>query len=150
MSNKNLYNNNVFQALNRSRCSFAPIVFFVSEENKHRSVALKILSNFSKNSGAFYALSSADAIVAACELLVYGNMDKPLSESETRHCINIIYMLSSDACNRSKIRRSGALRKLIAMVRDSKSETITALVSLINICNLTLFTLLYHTDTLFV
>uniref|UniRef100_A0A1A9VVD7 ARMC5-like ARM-repeats domain-containing protein n=1 Tax=Glossina austeni TaxID=7395 RepID=A0A1A9VVD7_GLOAU len=112
----------VWESLNRASCSFTPIVYFVSEDNKHRSVALKILSNFSKNPGAFYTLSSADAILAACELLV-NNVEKPLTESETRHCINIVSILSVDACNRSKIRRSGALRKLIAMLRESSSHS---------------------------
>lgn len=37
----------------------------------------------------------------------------PLSENELRHCINIICMLAGDACNRAKIRMSGALKKLI-------------------------------------
>lgn len=86
-------------------------------------MALKIISNFSKQWDAFHMLSSADSVVAACELLVAQNMTRPLTESEKRHCIHIICMLSPDACNRSKIRRSGALRKLIAMVRDSQSNT---------------------------
>uniref|UniRef100_A0A1A9WPN1 ARMC5-like ARM-repeats domain-containing protein n=1 Tax=Glossina brevipalpis TaxID=37001 RepID=A0A1A9WPN1_9MUSC len=113
----------VWESVSRASCTFAPIVYFVSEDNKHRSVALKILSNFSKNPGAFYTLSSADAILAACELLVNNNVEKPLTESETRHCINIVSILSVDACNRSKIRRSGALRKLIAMLRESSSNS---------------------------
>ncbi|XP_075148673.1 BTB/POZ domain-containing protein Rnb [Haematobia irritans] len=110
--------NVVWESLNRASCTLAPIVHFITDEkkNKHRSAALKILSNLSKNHGAFYILSSADAILAACELLV-ANDD--LSESERRHCIHIISILSTDACNRSKIRRSGALRKFIAMIKDN-------------------------------
>lgn len=108
----------VWESLNRASCTFAPIVYFITEEkkSKHRSAALKILSNLSKNHGAFYILSSADAILAACELLV---ADDNLTESERRHCIHIISILSTDACNRSKIRRSGALRKFIAMIKGT-------------------------------
>ncbi|XP_039948103.1 uncharacterized protein LOC120766576 [Bactrocera tryoni] len=112
-----------WKTLNSSGCTFAPITFFITEENPQRGMALKIISNFSKQWDAFHMLSSADSVVAACELLVAQNMSRPLTESEKRHCIHIICMLSPDACNRSKIRRSGALRKLIAMVRDSQSNT---------------------------
>ncbi|XP_036327162.1 uncharacterized protein LOC118739763 [Rhagoletis pomonella] len=110
-------------ALSSSNCTFAAITFFITEENPQRGVALKITSNFSKQLDSFHMLSSADAVVVACELLVAKNMTISLTESEKRHCIHIICMLSPDACNRSQIRRSGALRKLIAMVRDSQSNT---------------------------
>ncbi|XP_030369809.1 uncharacterized protein LOC115620622 [Scaptodrosophila lebanonensis] len=103
--------------------SFAPIVYFVKEESDQRAHALKILSNFCKDPCAFYMLSNADAIVVACELLMAVNMAKPLTESESRHCINIISTLSADACSRSKIRRCGALRKLVAMIRESNSQS---------------------------
>ncbi|XP_039493589.1 uncharacterized protein LOC120453116 [Drosophila santomea] len=103
--------------------SLASIVCFVKEESDQRASALKILSNFCKDPFAFYMLSTADAIVAACEMLMAVNMAKPLSESESRHCINIILTLSTDACSRSKIRRCGALRKLVAMIRDSNSQS---------------------------
>ncbi|XP_060647849.1 uncharacterized protein LOC132785669 [Drosophila nasuta] len=103
--------------------SFASIVYFVKEDNEQRATALKILSNFCKDPCAFYMLSTADAIVAACELLMAVNMSKPLSESECRHCVNIISTLSADACSRSKIRRCGALRKLVAMIRESHSQS---------------------------
>ncbi|XP_061402094.1 uncharacterized protein LOC133337907 [Musca vetustissima] len=113
-------NSLVWESLNRAHCTLAPIVHFITDEkkSKHRSAALKILSNLSKNQGAFYILSSADAILAACEVLV---ADEDLSESERRHCIHIISILSTDACNRSKIRRSGALRKFIVMIKDTVS-----------------------------
>ncbi|EDW59015.1 armadillo repeat-containing protein 5 [Drosophila virilis] len=103
--------------------SLAPIVYFVKEDSEQRASALKILSNFCKDPCAFYMLSTADSIVAACELLMAVNMAKPLSESECRHCVNIISTLSADACSRSKIRRCGALRKLVAMIRESHSQS---------------------------
>ncbi|XP_023168508.2 uncharacterized protein LOC111597838 isoform X1 [Drosophila hydei] len=103
--------------------SLAPIVYFVKEDSEQRASALKILSNFCKDPCAFYMLSTADSIVAACELLMAVNMTKPLSESECRHCVNIISTLSADACSRSKIRRCGALRKLVAMIRESHSQS---------------------------
>lgn len=87
-------------------------------------------------------LSTADAIVAACELLMAVNMAKPLSESECRHCINIISTLSADACSRSKIRRCGALRKLVAMIRESQSQSERSSVSLnIHACS---YISIYH------
>lgn len=95
----------------------------MKEDSEQRASALKILSNFCKDPCAFYMLSTADSIVAACELLMAVNMTKPLSESECRHCVNIISTLSADACSRSKIRRCGALRKLVAMIRESHSQS---------------------------
>lgn len=122
----------IWDSLNRANCTLASIVFFVTDENnKNRSAALKILSNFSKNPGAFYILSAADAILAACELLVTSDMERAPNDSECRHCINIISILSTDACNRSKIRRSGALRKLISMCKESKSQSEKSAVSVI-------------------
>ncbi|XP_022221168.2 uncharacterized protein LOC111073252 [Drosophila obscura] len=103
--------------------SLASIVYFAKEDSDQRASALKILSNFCKDPCAFYMLSTADAIVAACEMLMAVNMAKPLTESENRHCINIVSTLSTDACSRSKIRRCGALRKLVAMIRDSNSQS---------------------------
>lgn len=112
----------LFKLLSRNT-SLAPIVYFVKEDSEQRASALKILSNFCKDPCAFYMLSTADSIVAACELLMAVNMAKPLSESECRHCVNIISTLSADACSRSKIRRCGALRKLVAMIRESHSQS---------------------------
>ncbi|XP_055906051.1 uncharacterized protein LOC129941449 [Eupeodes corollae] len=111
-----------WEGVNRSNF-LAAVVFFASDDNPYRATALKILSNFSKNPSAIHALGTADAIVSACELLIYRNLPKPLSESEIRHCINVICMLSGDACNRSKIRRSGAIGKLLDIARTSKSHT---------------------------
>ncbi|EDW81182.1 uncharacterized protein Dwil_GK11163 [Drosophila willistoni] len=103
--------------------SLAAIVYFVKEDSDQRSTALKILSNFSKDPCAFFMLSTADAIEAACEMLMAVNMVKTLAESESRHCINIIATMSTDACSRSKIRRCGALRRLVAMIRESGSQS---------------------------
>ncbi|XP_055904774.1 uncharacterized protein LOC129940453 [Eupeodes corollae] len=114
-----------FQAwedVNRTN-SLAAVVFFASKENPYRAIALKILSNFSKNPSAIYALGTADAIDSACELLIYRNMPKPLSESEIRDCMNVICMLSEDACNRSKMRRSGTIGKLLDNARTFKSHS---------------------------
>lgn len=44
--------------------------------------------------------------------------EKPLSESELQNCLSIICMLSGDACNRAKIRRSGALQQLLERAKN--------------------------------
>lgn len=111
----------IWESLNRDNFTLRPIVYLTREDCKYRSVALKILSNIAKLPGGFYILSSSDAIFAACELLTCKKTTHQLNSSEIRHCINIISILSTDACNRSKIRRSGTLKELIHILRDSKS-----------------------------
>lgn len=112
----------IWDSLNRDNCTLKPIVYLVRDNSHYRSIALKILSNIAKLPGAFYILSSSDAIFAACELVTSKKKSKSqLSNSEIRHCINIISILSTDACNRSKIRRSGTLKELIHLLRDSQS-----------------------------
>ncbi|KAL5285041.1 ARMC5 family protein [Megaselia abdita] len=107
--------------LNKNALGLSCVVFFADDKNVCRGFSLKILSNFSKNFAAFEALSSASAILSACELLTSSSLENPLTESEMRHCINIICLLAGDACNRAKIRRSGSLRKLLNIAKTSKS-----------------------------
>lgn len=94
---------------------FPCFAFFVVQDNVFRPITLKFLSNFSKNHTAIPVLGSAYAVISACELLTASNQQKskPLTETEHRPWLNIICLLSVDACNRSKIRRSGALNELI-------------------------------------
>lgn len=113
--------NLLIKELNKNDLGLSCVVFFADDKNIFRSFSLKILSNFSKNFAAFEALSSASAILSACELLSSSGLEKPLSESESRHCINIICLLAGDACNRAKIRRSGTLRKLLNIAKTSSS-----------------------------
>lgn len=114
--------------LNKNVPGLSCVVYFAEDKNPFRSFALKILSNFSKNFAAFEALSSASAILSACELLTATSLQTKLSESETRHCINIICLLAGDACNRAKIRRSGTLRKLLSVAKNSKSTSEISLI----------------------
>lgn len=51
-----------------------------------------------------------------------------LTEAEERYCVNIICFLSGDACNRAKIRTSGALRRLMLIVKNTKCDTILSTV----------------------
>lgn len=113
--------NLLIKELNKNSLGLSCVVFIADDKNPLRGFSLKILSNFSKNFAAFEALSSASAILSACELLTSSSLEKPLTDSETRHCINIICLLAGDACNRAKIRRSGTLRKLLNIAKTSNS-----------------------------
>lgn len=113
--------NLLVKELKKNGLGLACVVYFADDKNRLRGFSLKILSNFAKNFAAFEALSSASAILSACELLTSSSLERPLSESETRHCINIICLLAGDACNRAKIRRSGTLRKLLHIAKTSSS-----------------------------
>lgn len=121
----------IWKSLNKENFTLRPIVYLTKKDCKYRSVALKILSNIAKLPGAFYILSSSDAIFAACELLTCKKSTHQLNSNEIRYCINIISILSTDACNRSKIRRSGILKELIHILRDSKSFSDKNLVTIL-------------------
>lgn len=117
-SQKNL----LVKELNKNELGLKCVVSFADGKNPLRSYSLKILSNLSKNyMKTITILSSVSAIRAACELLTSTTLEKPLTSSETRHCINIICLLAGDACNRGKIRRSGSLRHLLFIAKTSDS-----------------------------
>lgn len=58
----------------------------------------------------------------------------PLSEVEERHCISIICLLAGDACNRAKIRISGAFTRIMDIAKHTKCDTVltTILIGLQN------------------
>lgn len=62
-----------------------------------------------------------------CKLL-----DPRLTDAEERYCVNIICFLSGDACNRAKIRTSGALRRLMLIVKNTKCDTVLSTVCMMN------------------
>lgn len=61
-------------------------------------------------------------------------LDPPLTEVEERHCITIICLLAGDACNRAKIRISGAFGRIMDIAKHTKCDVVltTILIALQN------------------
>lgn len=111
---------------NKHSCSC--VSFCANAESSFRSHALKILSNLSKSNGNTI-LNDSDVITTACSLITNSQLIKPLSESEERHCVNIICFLAFDACNRAKIRKSGAFRHLLEIAKNTQSDSMLTTVN---------------------
>lgn len=73
-------------------------------------------------------MNDADAMTVACRLITATELSKPLSESEERHCICVICFLADDACNRAKVRKTGALKRLLQYAKNTKSDALFTMV----------------------
>lgn len=101
------------------------IVYLARPDSPLRAVALRILSNLAKSvSASTEYLSKADAITAACRLITHDGLEPPLSETEERHCIAVVCLLASDACNRAKIRISGAFTRIMEIAKRTKCNAV--------------------------
>lgn len=79
-------------------------------------------------SSAQQILNEADAMTIACNLITATDLDKPLSASEERHCICVICLLAEDACNRAKVRKSGAFKHLLQVAKNTDNDSILIMV----------------------
>lgn len=52
----------------------------------------------------------------------------PLSEAEEKHCISIICFLAGDACNRAKIRMSGAFTRIVEIAKNTKCNMVLTMI----------------------
>lgn len=101
------------------------IVSFARPDSPLRGVALRILASLAKGvPAADEHLSRADAITAACRLITHAGLEPALSETEERHCIAVICALASSACNRAKIRISGAFTRIMEIAKQTKCDTV--------------------------
>lgn len=73
-------------------------------------------------------LNEADAVTTACSLITTTDLAKPLTESEERHCVCVICFLADDACNRAKIRKSGAFKHLLELAKNTTSDSLLTMV----------------------
>lgn len=69
-------------------------------------------------------LNEADAVTTACALITATDLRKPITEAEEQHCVCIICFLADDACNRAKIRRSGAFKRLLELAKNTTSDSL--------------------------
>lgn len=101
--------------------SGACIVAFARHDCPLRGVALRILANLARSEpSSAEHLSRADAITATCGLITHAGLQPPLSEQEERYCIVVICFLAGNACNRAKIRISGAFTRIMEIAKSTR------------------------------
>uniref|UniRef100_A0A1B0CF57 BTB domain-containing protein n=2 Tax=Lutzomyia longipalpis TaxID=7200 RepID=A0A1B0CF57_LUTLO len=102
---------------------FRCLVALARSGGQFRTLALTILGGLVFDYHSREEIGSANAVSMASEILQQYNPDeleKSLTAVEIRCCINIICLLAEDACNRAKIRHSGALKKLLQRFRETE------------------------------
>lgn len=97
------------------------LMFLAGETSKYRAISLKIISNLSSNSLAQDFLTvNNDLVTEISNLLVSSEgFEKPLDNSEKKHCINILCLSAENVCNRSKLRRSGVFKNLLSIANTT-------------------------------
>lgn len=63
-----------------------------------------------------------------CNLIMTTTLEKPLSVAEERYCICVICYLADDACNRAKVRKSGAFKYLLQVAKNTTSDSLLSTV----------------------
>lgn len=118
----------IIRSFNNNPHSASCITFFVRNDSDHRTHALRVLSNLARLSDK-RILNDADTMTTVCDLLTASNLAKPLTDLEERYCVNVICCLADDACNRAKIRKSGAFRHLLHLAKTTTSDSLLTKVS---------------------
>lgn len=116
----------VAQQIHVNGLGYPALIYLCSADSRFRSAALKVLSNLASNPSARSVLSSANVVVKATDLI--GNEAIQLNVAETRYCVNIICLLATDSCNRSKVRISGGLKKLLNIIRESTCDRVLGMI----------------------
>lgn len=114
----------------KNKHSTSCIITFTKDNSPFRAQSLKIVSKISKSNGKNVLCScEADVVTTACDLITATELTKPLSESEERHCVCIICFLADDACNRAKIRQSGAFKRILELAKNTTSDSLLSMVN---------------------
>lgn len=113
----------IIRSFNNNPQSASCITFIARNESDHRTHAMRVLSNLSRLNDK-HILNDADTMTTACDLLTAPNLEKPLTELEERYCINVICSLADDACNRAKIRKSGAFKHLLHLAKTTTNDSL--------------------------
>lgn len=113
----------------QNKTSITSIICFAKDVSPFRAQSLKILSNLSRSNGKhLFCTSDTDAVTTACRLITARSLQNPLSESEERHCVGIVCFLADDACNRAKIRTSGAFKRILDLAKNTTSDALLSMV----------------------
>uniref|UniRef100_A0A182JAL4 ARMC5-like ARM-repeats domain-containing protein n=1 Tax=Anopheles atroparvus TaxID=41427 RepID=A0A182JAL4_ANOAO len=100
------------------------LVYLCGETSPFRALSLKVVSNLAANPDAIERLTACGVIKMAADLIMYANLD----DSEKRYCINMMCLLTKEACNRGHIRRSGALQAFMKIAKQSHEKREQAMI----------------------
>uniref|UniRef100_A0A182JU09 ARMC5-like ARM-repeats domain-containing protein n=1 Tax=Anopheles christyi TaxID=43041 RepID=A0A182JU09_9DIPT len=100
------------------------LVYLCGETSPFRALSLKVVSNLAANPDAIDRLTECGVIKMAADLIMYASLD----ESEKRYCINMMCLLTKEACNRGHIRRSGALQSFMKIAKQSHEKREQAMI----------------------
>ncbi|XP_052889177.1 uncharacterized protein LOC128297547 [Anopheles moucheti] len=100
------------------------LVYLCGEKSPFRALALKVVSNLAANPDAIDRLTECGVIKMAADLIMYADLD----DSEKRYCINMMCLLTKEACNRGHIRRSGALQSFMKIAKQSHEKREQAMI----------------------
>ncbi|XP_050068309.1 uncharacterized protein LOC126556830 [Anopheles maculipalpis] len=100
------------------------LVYLCGEKSPFRALSLKVVSNLAANPDAIDRLTECGVIKMAADLIMYAELD----DSEKRYCINMMCLLTKEACNRGHIRRSGALQSFMKIAKQSHERREQAMI----------------------
>ncbi|XP_052866788.1 uncharacterized protein LOC128272939 [Anopheles cruzii] len=100
------------------------LVYLCGENSPFRALSLKVVSNLAANPDAIDRLTACGVIKMAADLIMYARLD----EAEKRYCINMMCLLTKEACNRGHIRRSGALQAFMKIAKQSHEKREQAMI----------------------
>ncbi|XP_049301071.1 uncharacterized protein LOC125774832 [Anopheles funestus] len=100
------------------------LVYLCGEKSPFRALSLKVVSNLAANPDAIDRLTECGVIKMAADLIMYADLD----DSEKRYCINMMCLLTKEACNRGHIRRSGALQSFMKIAKQSHEKREQAMI----------------------
>uniref|UniRef100_A0A182VZB8 ARMC5-like ARM-repeats domain-containing protein n=1 Tax=Anopheles minimus TaxID=112268 RepID=A0A182VZB8_9DIPT len=100
------------------------LVYLCGEKSPFRALALKVVSNLAANPDAIDRLTECGVIKMAADLIMYADLD----DSEKRYCVNMMCLLTKEACNRGHIRRSGALQSFMKIAKQSHEKREQAMI----------------------
>uniref|UniRef100_A0A182NS46 ARMC5-like ARM-repeats domain-containing protein n=1 Tax=Anopheles dirus TaxID=7168 RepID=A0A182NS46_9DIPT len=100
------------------------LVYLCGETSPFRALSLKVVSNLAANPDAIDRLTECGVIKMAADLIMYASLD----DSEKRYCINMMCLLTKEACNRGHIRRSGALQSFMKIAKQSHEKREQAMI----------------------
>ncbi|XP_053680510.1 uncharacterized protein LOC128731414 [Anopheles nili] len=100
------------------------LVYLCGQTSPFRALSLKVVSNLAAHPDAIDRLTSCGVIKMAADLIMYASLD----DSEKRYCINMMCLLTKEACNRGHIRRSGALQSFMKIAKQSNEKREQAMI----------------------
>lgn len=87
-------------------------------DSKYRGTILRILVQFSSSAIVVDAMCAFDGVTKLTNIIT----NEKASKNDLNNSILILSMLTSQSCNRLKVRQSGSFKKLIQTAMESADE----------------------------